>query len=192
MTIIRCIIQAGLILLALYLRDSEMQCADMSALLLMGFGMQAFGQFQAGSAAKTQGRAEEAIAEFNARQAEQEGEEAQRAASEEAAAAKQRGQRLLSTQKQQFAQGGVLATGTPMAILTETLSGMEAERMRILEGGQFARRASMQQASISRFRGKAARFRGEAAYRSSILSAGGTALTGIALSQSDMFNKGTT
>ena len=144
-----------------------------------GFGLQAYGQYQQGVAAKQMGAAQARIAEYNARVAEQEGIAAQKAAEYQARMITKEGKRFIASQEVGYAKGGVLFRGTPLTVLEDTAADIEMDKLMMLREGAIGRMRGESAATISRMQGAAAKMRGEAAYRGSILTGIGTGLTGI-------------
>lgn len=148
-------------------------------LIIAGTGAQAYGQIQAGQAAKRQGEAERAIMEYNARILEQQGKAEEQAAEYRAEAQERAGERFLAKQRVLFGKGGVEMRGTPLSVITETAEELEADRLMILREGTIARQYRESQAGMARMQGAAAKQRGKYAARGSVLAAGGTLLTGF-------------
>ncbi len=146
--------------------------------IIVGGGIQAYGQYQAGKAAEAQGKAEQQIAEYNAKLKEREAAaelERSRAAAERF---EREGEALQGTQVVTLAKGGVLTTvGTPALLLEETAQELEADRMQILREGFLAQSFRETEAGGLRFEGRAALARGRNIRRASTLQAGGTLLT---------------
>ena len=148
--------------------------------IVVGGGLQAYGQYQAGKAAEAQGKAEQAIAEHNARLKEREAAaelERSRAAAERF---EREGEALIGEQVVALAKGGVLTTvGTPALLLEETEQELEADRMQILKEGFLARSFRESEAEGLRFGGRAALARGRNIKTASRYRAAGSILTTI-------------
>ncbi len=148
--------------------------------IVVGGGLQAYGAYQAGKAAEAQGKAEQAIAEHNARLKEREAAaelERSRAAAERF---EREGEALQGTQQVQLAKGGVLTTvGTPALLLEETAQELEADRMQILKEGFLAQSFRESEAEGLRFGGRAALARGRNIKTASRYQAAGSILTTV-------------
>ena len=145
----------------------------------MGTILQAYGQLRQGKAAEAQGKDEQAILNFNADQKMREAEEIRTAAGKQAAIFAKKGQRLKGTQRVAIARGGVLVEGTPALLLEETAQELEADRLSILEQGFLRGEFAESEAFGQRFAGASARARGKNIKRGSLLTAGGTAASGL-------------
>lgn len=129
--------------------------------------------YQQGKAAKMQARTERDILNFNAKQKLKEAEDATRYAQEEAARFVEEGKRRISTGRVSYARGGILAEGTPAFVLEEMAEDLESDKMEILRQGFLTSSRAAVEATSLRLQGKAARQRGEYAYRGSLLSGAG-------------------
>lgn len=151
-----------------------------AGLLIAGVGLQAFGQIQAGRAAKAQAEGEEAQAEANQRIAEQNAEAQKRKTTFDQVRAAKRGERILGTLRAGLgASGAVTEEGAPLALVSEQADELALENALIgLEGrtraGKFESRAD-----LFGLEGELAGMRAKAALPTAILSAGGTLLTGF-------------
>lgn len=139
----------------------------------------AYGEYQAGKAAEAEGKAQQQIAEYNAKLKEREAAAERERARVEAEQFKERGRGLLAEQRVGYAKGGVLTTGTPAEVIDITSKNLEADRMRILKEGFLAGSFRESEAEGLRYEGRAARARGKAAKRGAMFSAAGSILSGI-------------
>ena len=155
----------------------------MMTALIAGAVISAVGVIQQGFAAKAQSETEAAILEQNAKIKEREAEAEQKAAEVEAEQFARRGKELIGTQRVGYAKGGVLAEGTPALLLEETAQELEKDRLQILKEGYLRGGFRESEATGLRFEGTAAKARGGAALRGSVLAAGGTLLTGYGTSK---------
>lgn len=148
--------------------------------IVAGTGAMAYGQYQSGKAAEAQGKAEQEIANYNAKLKEREAAAELERSRAEALRFEKEGEALLGTQKAKIAKGGVLATeGTPALLLEQTEMELEADRMSILEEG-FLRKSFMEsEAEGLRFSGRAAKARGKNLMSAARFKAAGTLLTGF-------------
>ena len=140
---------------------------------------QTVGAIQQGRAAEAQSKSEQDILNFNAAQKIKEAEEVRAAAQDEARKFGREAKAFKGKQRVAIARGGVLATGTPALLLEETAQELEADRLAILKQGFLRGEFAESQAFAARFAGKSARARGRNIRRGSLLTAGGTLLTGI-------------
>jgi len=145
---------------------------------LAGTGVQAFGMYQQGQAAKAQGKAEQDIANYNAQVAEQQAEEERRAAAFQAQKHEREGEALQARQKALYAKGGVSLQGSPLSVLADSAYELEMDRLMILRDGRIKEGQMRSRAATSRMQGSAAAQRGRNQYYGSMLSAGGTILSG--------------
>lgn len=152
----------------------------MASLAIVAAAVVAGGQVQQGMAAKEEGKAMRKIAEYNAQVLEQQAVAAEQRAGYAATLQEREGRRLTARQRALYAKGGVMVDeGTSLTVLTETARELEMERLMVLREGKVAAGQARSRAYGEQLRGKAAERRGKAAFRGSLLSAGGTILTGI-------------
>ena len=149
-------------------------------LVAVGVGVQAFGQYSQGQAAKTQGKAEQQILEYNATLKEREGAAELERARAEAEMFSKEGEAWQATQNVQIAKGGVLATeGTPALVLEKTRMELKADRMAILREGFLSESFRKSEAENLRFEGRVAVAKGKNISTGYTLAAIGTLLTGM-------------
>ncbi len=154
-------------------------CDPITIALIVGGSLTALSQVQQGRAARQAGRTQETIAQRNALLAERQAEAEQQAAIAEARRQEREGEVLKGRQRALFAKAGVLARGTPLAVLVETAETLEAERLTILREGAISAAQRRGQAGVLRAQGAAAKARGKAAFRGARLAAAGTILTTV-------------
>lgn len=147
--------------------------------LIAGAVTQTVSTIQQGRATEAQGEAEQDILNFNADQKIKEAAEIRDAAQAEADKFQRRAKAFKGTQRARIARGGVLVEGTPALLLEETAQNLEADRLAILEQGFLRGEFAESQAFAQRFSGESAAKRGKNIRRGSLLTAGGTLLTGI-------------
>jgi len=148
--------------------------------IVVGGGLQAYGQYQQGKAAEAQGKAEQQIAEYNAKLKEKQAAAELERARAQATQFEKEGEALKGEQIVSFAKGGVLTTtGTPALLLEETAAELEADRMAILREGFLGRSFREGEAEGLRFEGRAAKARGKNIKTASMYQAGGTLLTTV-------------
>lgn len=148
-------------------------------LIIAGGTVAVVSTVQQGRAAAAQGRAAQAIAERNALLAERQAEEERVAAAAEALRQEREGKALKGRQRALFAKSGVELRGSPLSVIVETAQNLEADRLTILREGAIRAGTAQAQAGIFRAGGKAAKARGRAAKRASILTAVGTGLSTV-------------
>jgi hypothetical protein len=144
--------------------------------LAVSGGFTAYSQIERGRQAKRQSKDQERIAQRNALIREQDAEAERVAARTNALQIEREGDALKARQRALFAKSGVETRGTPLAVLVETAQNIEADKQTILRGGEIRGRRRLSEANIFRAQGSAARARGSAASRASILSAVGTGI----------------
>ncbi len=135
---------------------------------------------QQGRAARAQGDFQEKIAFRNAEEARKAAEGQREAAAEAAIEQERRGKALKGRQRALFAKSGVELRGSPLAVLVETAQDLEADRLEILRQGAIGASSLEAQAGIIQAQGTAAKARGRATQRASVLSAIGTGASGLA------------
>jgi hypothetical protein len=135
-------------------------------------------QQQQGKEAKRQADFQSKIAARNAEQAIKDAEGKRESAAEAAIQKEREGRRLKARQVAGFAKSGVELRGSPLSVLVETAQDVEADRLTILREGAIAGATDEFRAGILRAQGSAAKARGSAAKRASVLSSIGTAATG--------------
>lgn len=148
--------------------------------ILAGAGLMAGGQVMQGQAAKTEGKNMETLANYNASVAEMAANEEERTAAYKAEAQQKEAQRFLAKQRTLYNRAGVYGE-SPIAVLNDSAYELDLDRMMLRREGTI--RGSQLRASAvgERLRGKAAKRAGKTAFNSSLLSAGGTMLTGFGL-----------
>jgi hypothetical protein len=106
-------------------------------------GAQVAGGIQAMQAGKAQ-----------AKVSRQKAEAEQRASALEERQHREQARRFRSTQLAKFAKAGVLITGTPLGVLTETAEQQERDALTIRYGGQVRKGKALSEASLAKQRGK--------------------------------------
>jgi len=133
-------------------------------LLAIGTAVQVSGQIKAGKAAKAAG-------EFNARVAEENAEAARLQAAEKERRFRISSRKLLGLTRARIGGSGVAFDGSVLDVLEETVSNAELDALTIRHAGEVSALAFLNQASVERFKGEAAR-------RNANLKAVGTLLQG--------------
>lgn len=150
-----------------------------AALLIASAAISAGSAIQQGAATAEQAKQQQKILEQNALLAERQAQAERDAAIDTAQKFEKEGRRLTGAQRAAFARGGVLTSeGTPLLVIEETMQELEEDRINILREGFLRGEFRESEAFGKRFQGAAARARGKAAQRGSILAAGGSILTG--------------
>ena len=145
-----------------------------------GAGIQAYGQIQAGKAAEAQAKSEQALLEHNAQIKEREAKAERDRAIAQAKRFEEQGEAFKGKQKVTIAKGGVLTTeGSPLALIDETIEGLEEDKRSILKEGFLGESFRLSEAQGLRFQGRSALARGKNIKAGSKLSAAGTLLTGL-------------
>ena len=147
--------------------------------IIAGGTLTAVSQVRQGRAAAAQGRAQAAIAARNAQLAERQAEQERVAAAAEALKQERAGKALKGRQRALFAKSGVELRGTPLSVIVDTATELEADRLTILREGAVRAGTRKAQAGIFRAQGVSAKARGRAAKRASILTAVGTGLSTV-------------
>ncbi len=135
-----------------------------SDLTLVGAGLTAFSQFQAG-------KQQEENAQFNAAVQDQRAEQEKFAVRSEADIRHERGRKLLATQRAKFAGAGVTGAGSPLLVIDETARNIALDVQTTLFSGRQRSNLLRSQASILRTSGKSA-------FRAGLFGAGTSLLTG--------------
>ena len=147
---------------------------------IVGGMVQAKSYKQQASAVEAQGENERRIAEYNAKVAEREGEAEQQAAVAEARKQEKEGDAFKARQRAMYAMSGVdWASGSSLAVLTDTASELEHDRLTILREGYLAKQRGKSRAAALKFEGAAARQRGKAKAKALKKKATGTLITSI-------------
>lgn len=137
------------------------------ALMVLGTGLSAYGQIQAGKAEAAAGEAEKAAADYSALSEEQAGRY-------EARLEKRRGRALRSTQRAKYGASGVsLMSPSALDVLEEQAISDEMDVQAILYNSKV-------RANRLRSSGQLALFRGKVKKRTAYFGAGSTLLTGAA------------
>lgn len=131
----------------------------------VGTGLQAYGQYQQG---KTAAR----VADYNARQAEQQALQTEMDATETIRRKREQDKRLLATQRTRYAASGVVQAGTPLEVMAESASLLEMETL------DYARQQG-QRATAMRTQAISDRIAGRDAFRAGRIGAGTSLLTGF-------------
>lgn len=133
---------------------------------VLGTGMSAYGQYQSGQAQK-------AAYNYNAQVAESEAGVARAGAAREEEVHRAKLQRMLGTQRALYGAGGVdITSGSPLLTMMSTAEEGEREAEFIEYGGEVEATRSLNEAKLNRFYGKQA-------YKSGVIGAGSTFLTGL-------------
>ena len=153
---------------------------DPVTLLIIAATVGTVSAVEQGRAADKQARFQEKIAQRNADIALKDAEGQRSAAAEAAIQQERRGKALKAKQRALFAKSGVELRGSPLSVLVETAQDAEADRLTILREGAIRGSRFEAQAGNILAQGSAARARGSAAKRASVLSAVATGTSGVA------------
>lgn len=138
-----------------------------AALVIAASAVSAYASYQAGVEQKR-------AADFNARMAEYNAENARRAAQAKAEIYQKEVNRRMGTIRQQFAASGVeLGPGTPLTVLMDSASNAARDIVRIKAGGEAAAWSFLSEGELQRSAGESAMKQGE-------LGAGASLLAGAA------------
>lgn len=160
-------------------------CDPITAMMVAGSAIGAYGQIQAGNAASAAANYQAQVATMNAGFAEKRAQDALMRGQEEEERVRREGGQLQGQQTAQMAAAGVdLSFGSPLDVLIDTSMGIELDAMRTrrnaaLEAEDFDRQAwnYRADAGMSRAEGKNAKTAGYIGAAGSILSGGAKAAT---------------
>jgi hypothetical protein len=158
--------------------------------LIVGGSLAVAGEVQKGQAAQQAGETQAAIAARNAQLAERQASEARTAAAAEALRIERQGKALRGRQRALFAKSGVELRGTPLSVIVDTATNVEADRLTTLREGAIQAGTLKEQAGIFRAQGKAAKTKGKALKRASILSAVGQGASTVSTVGASRFSRG--
>jgi len=134
-----------------------------------------------GIAANKAGKANQMIANANAAAQRQQAEVARQNAEFNAQRQREKGRRIISQGRTSYAKGGVEIAGTPVEVLGEMAADVEFDALTTIYGGQINSQTMVNQARMSEYEGRIARFRGKTQMQSSIIG-GGVSLIGAGFS----------
>jgi hypothetical protein len=146
---------------------------------ILGAGTAAYGQYQAGQAAKAEGKFASKVADRNAKEAEMTAAAGQDNARTAARENRRRAEAITAENRAFLAEGGG-AGGSLLALAGETAGQLEKDIQTafgndLIEADLWQKRATME-----RLEGQAAKARGKNAARAGTVGAGATLLTGAA------------
>ena len=150
------------------------------ALVLGGVGMQALGMYQQGQAASAQAKAQQSIADYNARVAEQEARAVEQAtAYRQRQMAKEAGRYGSTLRATIGTSGAVPSEGTPL--LVQATQAAESEMDNLLAGyeGLVKARRARSEAAVARMQGQAYGAAARNYGTAGLIGAGSTLLTGF-------------
>lgn len=148
------------------------------AFLIAGAAVTAGSQLQQGRVARSQAETQQLIDERNARIAETAAEEERLAAEDRATAQARAGEELIGRQRAIIGAAGVGFTGSSLAVLQDTQTTLELDRLAILRRGVVSAQARRTQAQNLRLEGRSTLARGISVERGSRIRAGTSILTG--------------
>lgn len=153
---------------------------DPMTLLLVGTGVGALGQIQAGRAAEAEAESAQNIANYNAAVMEQEAKAIRQKAGFEQQRQAKKAARIRSTMQARIGvAGAVPSVGAPLLAMAEQEAELELENLLIGYEGEVAAQRALSQAELDRMGGRLAVQRGVAAKQASYFGAGATLLTGF-------------
>lgn len=132
---------------------------------ILGAGLSAWAQMEAGKAAEKTG-------EYNMQVAEADAAAAKESAAYEEKKHRLEAEKLQARQRARYAKAGVKFEGTPLMVMEESQAEAEEEALMIRRGGEVAAQRYISQGRIAKREGKIAR-------RTGNLMAGATLLTAI-------------
>jgi hypothetical protein len=142
-------------------------------------GVQAYGQHQAGQAAKAEGKFASQVAERNARNAEMNARLGEESAKEKARANRRHSEAILAENRAFLAEGGG-AAGSLLQLAGATAGELEKDIQTEFGNDLLDADRWREQAMIDRLEGRAVKTRGKNAARAANWQAGSTLLTGAA------------
>jgi hypothetical protein len=117
------------------------------ALMAVGTGMQAYGQYQ-------QGQSQKKAADYNASVAEQQAGMIEASGELEAYKIRKQGEQIKGTQRARFAASGVRTTGSAAEVLADTAAMIELDIMTARYNTQVGAMSARSQAAMSRYQGQ--------------------------------------
>ena len=146
-------------------------------LLLVGTGIQAYGQYQQGQTAAAQAEAQQETLRYNAQLKEQQARAELIRSQEEARKFQRQGEQLQGAQAVAIAKGGVLSSGSPLLVIEDTANELEKDRLSILRDGYLAE--SFRKSEATGLRYQASAIDPGAFRRAGTINAFGSILTGV-------------
>jgi len=160
------------------------------AIAAAGTATAVVGQVQAGRAAEKRGKFQAEIAARNAEQAIKDAEGRREAASAAAVQKEREGRELKARQAAGFAKSGVELRGSPLSVLVQTAQDTAADAATIRREGAILAATDEFRAGTITAQGTAAKARGKATQRASVLSAVGTGVSGVGSIGQSRLNRG--
>jgi len=158
--------------------------------LVVGASITTVSTIQQGRAAKKQGDFQSKIAARNAEQAIKDAEGKRQAASAAAVQKEREGRELKARQVAGFAKSGVELRGSPLSVLVQTAQDTAADATTIRREGAILAATDEFRAGTLIAQGTAAKARGKATQRASVLSAVGTGVSGVGSIGQSRLNRG--
>lgn len=143
--------------------------ADPLTMMLISTAAQSF---MSGIAANQAGKANQMIANANAAAQRQQAKVARQNAAFNAQRQREKGQRILSEGRTSYAKGGVEIAGSPVEVLGEMAADIEFDALTTIYGGQIDSQTMLNQANMSQYEGRIARYKGKTQQTSSLMGAG--------------------
>jgi hypothetical protein len=152
---------------------------DPITLLVIGTGVMAAGQIQAGREAAAQGKSAQNIANYNAAVQAREAEALRQQAGFESKRQAKRAARVKSTLTAELGATGGLGSPVAADLAAEQAAELELENLMIGYAGEIGAERALAKAELDRLQGKLYRQKGKAAQKASYFRAGSTLLTGF-------------
>ena len=154
---------------------------DPITMIMIGTGVMAAGQIQAGREAEAQAKSAQNIAKYNALVQEREAEALKQQAGFEQKRQAKRAVRVKSALTARVAAAGGLGAPVAADLAAEQAAELELENLMIGYGGEIGAERALAKAELDRLQGKLYRQKGKAARKASYFRAGGTLLTGFGM-----------
>ncbi len=144
--------------------------------ILVGGGIQAYGQYQQGKQAQQQAKAQSAINLYNSKVAKRQAEAEAAAARFESKQAKKRAKALKGKQRALIGKSGVEVEGSPLLVQEDTAAELATEIANIRTTGQRRVKAFESQSILDISAASAAKARARGFGRAAVIGAGSTLL----------------
>lgn len=162
----------------LYYQPEGMVLADPVTLLMVGMGVQAAGQIQAGRIAGVEAESAKRVHDYNAAVMEQQAKAVRQKAKFEQVRQAKMARAKISELRLWQAGAGAIGSGL---LEEEQAAELELEGLLIGYEGEVEAQRALSQAELDRISGRLAKKRGKAAKRAAYIGAGATLLTGFGM-----------
>ena len=146
--------------------------------MAVGAGVGAYGQYQAGKAAKADAENQADWHEYNAKVEDQNKKVAAGAARQNVRDNRKQAERILARNRAFMAEKGIAPTGTPLKVAGYTANQLDKDIQTSFVNDLLVAEKHRNQATLDRMAGSAAKQRGDNAYRAGKIKAGATILSG--------------